>query len=64
MRKPLVAGNWKMNGTSASNQSLLERILASANDFSDIDVAIFPPAVYVHQVQQAFTGELRMFHHI
>ncbi|MDG1688713.1 MAG: triose-phosphate isomerase [Gammaproteobacteria bacterium] len=56
MRKPLVAGNWKMNGTSASNQSLLERILASADDFSDIDVAIFPPAVYVHQVQQALTG--------
>lgn len=56
MRKPLVAGNWKMNGTSASNQSLLEGILASAPDFASIDVALFPPAVYIYQVQQALTG--------
>jgi triosephosphate isomerase len=56
MRKPFVAGNWKMNGTSASHQSLLDAILASAGDFSDIDVALFPPAVYIPQVQQTLTG--------
>jgi len=56
MRKPLVAGNWKMNGTSASNQKLLENMLASAADFSGIDVAIFPPAVYLYQVKEALTG--------
>ena len=28
MRKPLIAGNWKMNGNSASNQQLLAAILA------------------------------------
>jgi triosephosphate isomerase len=56
MRKPLVAGNWKMNGTRASNQSLLDAILKYAADFSDIDVALFPPAIYIPQVQQALTG--------
>ncbi|OUR74128.1 triose-phosphate isomerase [Methylophaga sp. 41_12_T18] len=53
MRKPLVAGNWKMNGSSAGNKLLLNEILAAANSFSSIDVALFPPAVYLHQVQQA-----------
>lgn len=53
MRKPLVAGNWKMNGTSASNQQLLERILVAADSFSEIDVALFPPAVYLHQIKEA-----------
>jgi len=56
MRKPLIAGNWKMNGTSVSNQRLLDDIVASADSFTDIDVAIFPPSVYLHQVQQALTG--------
>ena len=52
MRKPLVAGNWKMNGSSASNIDLLNGILARAALFSTIDVALFPPAVYLYQVQK------------
>ena len=56
MRKPLVAGNWKMNGTNASNRQLLDSILAKIDNFGDIDVAIFPPAVYIHQVQEALKG--------
>jgi triosephosphate isomerase len=53
VRKPLVAGNWKMNGTSASNAQLLDKILAQKDKFSATDVAIFPPAVYLYQVQMA-----------
>jgi triosephosphate isomerase len=53
VRKPLVAGNWKMNGTSASNALLLDGILAEKDTFSAVDVAVFPPAVYLHQVQMA-----------
>lgn len=60
MRKPLVAGNWKMNGSSESNKLLLEGILAKADTFSSVDVALFPPAVYLQQVQQALT-ETGMF---
>ncbi len=56
MRKPLVAGNWKMNGSSASNRALLQGILSRAESFSAVDVALFPPAVYLQQVQQALTG--------
>lgn len=56
MRKPLVAGNWKMNGSSESNKALLEGILSKADTFSDIEVALFPPAVYLGQVQSALSG--------
>jgi triosephosphate isomerase len=56
VRKPLVAGNWKMNGSSASNKILLDGILAQATTFDSADVALFPPAVYLQQVEQALTG--------
>ncbi len=56
MRKPLVAGNWKMNGTNASNKILLDGILTHTESFANVDVALFPPAVYLQQVQQALQG--------
>lgn len=56
MRKPLVAGNWKMNGSSASNKLLLDAILAQKDSFASIDVALFPSALYIQQVQSALTG--------
>ncbi len=56
MRKPLVAGNWKMNGTSATNKKLLDGILTHADSFKSVEVALFPPAVYLQQVQEALKG--------
>lgn len=53
MRKQMVAANWKMNGTHASNQMLLTLLREHAEEFHDIDVAIFPPAVYLQQVRKA-----------
>lgn len=53
MRKRLVAGNWKMNGSSASNKLLLDGILKYEKNFNNVDVALFPPAVYLQQVQIA-----------
>lgn len=45
-----------MNGTSASNKLLLDAILAKSATFSDVEVALFPPAVYLQQVQETLTG--------
>lgn len=56
MRKPLIAGNWKMNGSSESNQFLLDQILSQRGSFESIDVALFPPAVYLQQVQESLEG--------
>jgi triosephosphate isomerase len=51
-----VAGNWKMNGSSASNKTLLDGILSQSNSFQSVDVALFPPAVYLQQVEQSLTN--------
>ncbi len=45
-----------MNGSSESNKALLAGILAQAESFAAVDVALFPPAVYLQQVQQTLTG--------
>jgi triosephosphate isomerase len=51
MRKILVAGNWKMHGSVAMVQELIEGLLAGAGDGRDVDMAVFPPYPYLAQVQ-------------
>ncbi len=50
MRRKLVAGNWKMNGSLASNADLLEGIKAELGR-PDCDVAVCVPAPYLAQCQ-------------
>jgi triosephosphate isomerase (TIM) len=46
-RRPLIAGNWKMNGLKASQQELAE-IVAGASALRDkIDVMVCPPATLI-----------------
>jgi triosephosphate isomerase len=42
-RRPLVAGNWKMNGLTASIGEL-EKIVAGARALTNIDLMVCPPA--------------------
>ena len=51
MRKSMVVGNWKMNGSQADNGSLLAELLA-AEWFDGVDVAVCPPFPYLYQVEQ------------
>lgn len=54
--KPLIAGNWKMNGT----KSLISEFSALFNStvISDIDVLICPPSIYIdHFVGQVNKAE-------
>jgi triosephosphate isomerase len=55
MKKKLIAGNWKMNGTAASNAALLEALLAKSADWKCL-VAVCVPAVYIAQVQAIVEG--------
>ena len=50
MRKPLVAGNWKLNGTRQSNQQLVQGILANSAGLVHCDVMVCPPFVYLADV--------------
>jgi triosephosphate isomerase (TIM) len=47
MRRLMVAGNWKMHGTRATNQALLAELDGKLEADWDIDIAVFPPYVYL-----------------
>ncbi len=55
MRRKLVAGNWKMNGSLQANQSLLEELKAGLQ-VRTCDVAVCPPAPYLQQCQATLAG--------
>lgn len=52
LRKPIIAGNWKMNGTRASIKSLIEQISNDLISPLKAEVMVFPPFVYLDQVAQ------------
>jgi triosephosphate isomerase (TIM) len=56
MRRPLVAGNWKMNGTRASVAELLEGIKAGLGRVTAADMAVCSPAVFIAEVQASLEG--------
>ncbi len=56
MRRKLVAGNWKMNGSRASIKELLDGIQAGLSEVKNAEVAVAPPYVYLGEVQQQLSG--------
>src|SRR5690242_8357418 len=55
MRRKLVVGNWKMNGSLAENDVLLSGLKAGCAKFAHLpaDVAVCVPAPYLAQCQAA-----------
>jgi len=49
MRRPLVAGNWKMHGSRAMAEALLGEVAADARD-AVAEVAILPPFPYLENL--------------
>jgi triosephosphate isomerase len=56
MRKPLVAGNWKMNGSLAGVRDLLEGIKAGVAAVQNAEVAVCPPFVFIPEAEQRLQG--------
>ena len=56
MRRPLIAGNWKMNTDTASGVALATAIAERAADFGDVDLLVCPPSVYLSAVSEALGG--------
>ena len=54
MRKPLIAGNWKMNTNREEGTALVAGIAGS--DAADCDILVCPPYVYLDAVGQAASG--------
>ncbi len=45
MRKPLVAGNWKMNKTIAETRELLSAMIEKINEIQNVEKVVCPPFV-------------------
>jgi triosephosphate isomerase len=55
MKKQLIAGNWKMNGSTAANEALVTALAAGLGN-ATCQVAVCVPAPYLAQVQRLTQG--------
>ncbi len=56
MRTPLVAGNWKLNGSRAANQALLDDVIADGAGIRGSEIMVCPPFVYLAELAQVLGG--------
>ncbi len=50
MRRPMVAGNWKMHGSESANAALLAEFELRLHSEWPVDIAVFPPFVYLAEI--------------
>ncbi len=58
MRKPFIAGNWKMHGDLASALALAAAVREHVGRRSDVDVAVAPPFVHLQAVAEVLARSL------
>ena len=56
MRKPIIAGNWKMNGSRSSIKELLEGVKAGMGGVTSAEVAVCAPSIYLADVSDQLSG--------
>jgi triosephosphate isomerase len=56
MRRPFIAGNWKMNLNRAEAVALAKAVADGVAQVGNADVAVCPPAVYLDAVSQVVQG--------
>jgi triosephosphate isomerase len=56
MRQTLIAGNWKMNGSKSSADSLLKGVVSGATGISTTEIAVCVPFPYLYLGEQALAG--------
>lgn len=56
MRRPLIAGNWKMNLDRSAAVALAAAIAERSGTIAAADLAVFPPSVYLDAVRAAVAG--------
>ena len=56
MRRPMVAGNWKMHGSRALNKALLTDLERQLKPDWPIDIVVFPPFVYLADAARLLDG--------
>jgi triosephosphate isomerase len=58
IRKKLIAGNWKMNKTSADAVSLAHELVVAVGTQNDVEVVICPPFTAIEAVGKTIDGSL------
>ncbi|MCB1196503.1 triose-phosphate isomerase [bacterium] len=56
MRKPIIAGNWKMNLSIAEAVALVSGLKRSTADISDVEIVVCPPSSMLLPVRDAISG--------
>jgi len=59
MGKPIIAGNWKMNGSQVSITQLLTEMLSSNSNqkaWESSEIIVFPPSVYLSHAKDLLKG--------
>ncbi|MCE5303259.1 MAG: triose-phosphate isomerase [Planctomycetaceae bacterium] len=56
MRRPFIAGNWKMNTHRAEAIALAEGVVKAAAGVDGVDLAVCPPSCYLDAVGKALAG--------
>ncbi|CAM3562316.1 Triosephosphate isomerase [Vibrio aerogenes CECT 7868] len=52
MRRPVVMGNWKLNGSKSMVSELLSGLNAELAGVTGVDVAVAPPTLYLDQAER------------
>lgn len=58
MRKPFIAGNWKMNKTLPEAVELAQQLVDGLRDCTGVDVVVAPTAVAIERVAAAVKGSV------
>ncbi len=56
MKKPLIAGNWKMFKTASEAVALVQTIKAAAHTVSDVSIVVCPPFTALTEVSKVLSG--------
>jgi len=56
MRKPFIAGNWKMNNTIAESEELIQALLPRVGAIEDVDVVVAPAFLSLQAVVDSARG--------
>ena len=56
MRKPIIAGNWKMNKTITEALELVRNLSIELKDIKDVDILVCPAFTALYSVSQAVEG--------
>lgn len=56
MRRPFIAGNWKMNLDRSLAVALAEGVAKGADSIDGVDLAVCPPSCYLEAVGRAIAG--------